>query len=152
MRSTVRTAIVWVCCLALLLPLFGAAAWMISAYWRERVIFRPAEALILESEVRDGPGRGLNYYAHVRYRYEVDGVEHVADRYRRLDWSSSSTGGPQSIVDRHPPGSRQTAWYDPAHPDQAVLSRELNIVLLAMTLMAACLPFSLLILYHRRQR
>lgn len=149
MSQRARTIVVWVCSLLLLLPFGGFAAWVLADYRRERVDYRPVEATILEAAVRDGPGRGANYYPHVKYRYVVDARTFTSTRYRASGWSSDSPDGPQTIVSRYPVGSRQLAWYDPARPGEAVLVRELNWLALTLALLGCALPIGILIAYYR---
>jgi hypothetical protein len=67
---------------------------------------------------------GTTYSVDVVYTYMVDGRSFQSDRYGFLGGSSSGRTRKEEIVGRYPPGARVPCWFDPAHPEQAVLSRE----------------------------
>jgi hypothetical protein len=67
---------------------------------------------------------GSTYSVDVVYTYIVDGRSFQSNRYGFLGGSSSGRSGKEAIVARYPPGARVPCWIDPAHPEQAVLSRE----------------------------
>lgn len=78
---------------------------------------------VRSSQVALAPGRGATYRVDIRYSYAVNGLPHEAKRYDFIAGSSSGKTGKQTIVDRYPPGALVPCWFDPAHPDEAVLSR-----------------------------
>ena len=149
MNTATRTAILWVCCALLVAPSAGGAGYLLAQYWRETNRFKPADALILESGVHDGPGRGANYVPDIRYRYVVAGVVHVSSNYSNAMFARDSDAVPREIVARYPPGRAVTAWYDPERPDRAVLVREMNWILLTVALVGCLIPVSLLYAYYR---
>lgn len=151
MSNRARAAVVWTACGALLAFFATCAALVVESHVRELRTFRPVEATIVESVVRDGPGRGANYYPHVSFRYVVDGSSYVSSTYRSSGWTSERPDGPQAIVARYVVGSRHTAWYDPAAPSTAVLARDLNVLALALALLGAALPVGILVLFRGTQ-
>ncbi|HEX3527825.1 MAG TPA: DUF3592 domain-containing protein [Thermoanaerobaculia bacterium] len=80
---------------------------------------------VLSSQVGTHSGSdSTTYSVDVVYTYVLDGRAYQSDRYGFLGGSSSGRTGKEEIVARYPPGARVSCWVDPAHPDQAVLSRE----------------------------
>jgi hypothetical protein len=62
------------------------------------------------------------YYPKVRYQYSVGGKTYTGDRIR----FSGGEGGEkksesQSVVDRYPSGQKVVVYYNPKHPERAVL-------------------------------
>ena len=69
------------------------------------------------------------YQAEIKYRYEVDGLEYVADR---LDFGTykhkyKSEVYPVGTTNRYPVGKNVTVYYDPVDPEQAVIDREVKL-------------------------
>jgi len=80
---------------------------------------------VLSSQVGTHPGSdSTTYSVDVVYTYSFEGRAFQSDRYGFLGGSSSGRTGKEEIVGRYPPGARVPCWIDPAHPEQAVLSRE----------------------------
>jgi uncharacterized protein DUF3592 len=80
---------------------------------------------VLSSQVGEHSGSdSTTYSVDVVYTYSVDGRAFQSDRYGFLGGSSSGREGKEEVVARYPPGARVTCWFDPAHPEMAVLSRE----------------------------
>jgi len=149
MSERARTIVVWAACGFLIACCAASGLFVVASHVRELRTFRPVDATVVESTVRDGPGRGLNYAAHVRFRYEVGGIAYESSTHRSWDWSSETEDRPRAIAARYPVGSRQTAWHDPMDPSYAVLTRELNVVALALSLLACALPIAILVSHHR---
>lgn len=119
-----------------------------------RNLFRALRALdysettgiVLSSEVTHQYGsKGGNYGVAIRYRYEVNGTEREGDRYRHSGFSSSSDSSwADAVVGQHPVGASVKVYYDPANPEESVLSRGINgsdlFILLFLT------PFNLIML------
>ncbi|HEX4966272.1 MAG TPA: DUF3592 domain-containing protein [Thermoanaerobaculia bacterium] len=83
------------------------------------------ECTVLSSQVGTHSGSDSDTYSvDVVYTYEVEGRGYQSNRYGFLGGSSSGRAGKEEVVARYPPGARVPCWYDPAHPEQAVLSRE----------------------------
>lgn len=103
-----------------------ALAWfgVISAGKLQRSLtvngWQPVPAVMLESYKAGGGGRS-GYYPKVSYRYEVKGRTYVADTLDAGVWSHPSV---DAIVARYPVGAAVTAYYNPADPAEAVLTRE----------------------------
>jgi hypothetical protein len=80
---------------------------------------------VLSSQVGEHSGSdSTTYSVDIVYTYIVDGRSYQSDRYGFLGGSSSGRAGKEEIVGRYPPGARVPCWFDPNHPEQAVLSRE----------------------------
>jgi hypothetical protein len=66
------------------------------------------------------------YYPKIRYQYEVDGKIYTGDR---ISFSAVEGGEKksesQAVVNRYPSGQRVIVYYDPKHPNKAVLERGL---------------------------
>jgi hypothetical protein len=79
---------------------------------------------ILESRVATHAGDdGDTFSVDVRYRYFVDGLEHVSDRYQFFFGSTGGYEGKARVVARLPPGARTVCYVDPEDPAEAVLNR-----------------------------
>ncbi len=85
-----------------------------SEYVRVNEFFRESSlAMIFNNHV---------HYAHLSYRYAVTGREYVSSQISL--WSSDLSGGsghPRAFVEAHPPGSTVLVYYEPGHPQNAVL-------------------------------
>jgi Protein of unknown function (DUF3592) len=80
---------------------------------------------VLSSQVGEhSDSDGSTYSVDVVYTYSVEGRAYQSDRYGFLGGSSSGRSGKEAVVARYPPGARVSCWFDPAHPEMAVLSRE----------------------------
>jgi hypothetical protein len=65
---------------------------------------------------------GTLYSANVRYSYAVNGRTYQSSTiWSGTHYSSSSSGEQQQIVARYPPGKAVPVYYDPEHPEEAVL-------------------------------
>jgi hypothetical protein len=83
--------------------------------------------VILSSQVREhDDDDGTTYSVAISYRYQYRGETYRADRYHFYSGSSSGYAGKRAIVDRHPVGSEQTCYVNPADPTQAVIERGLT--------------------------
>jgi hypothetical protein len=79
---------------------------------------------ILSSRVQThSDSDGSTYSVDVVYRYTYQDRTYTANRYHFFTGSSSGYAGKAAAVQRHPAGSRQTCYVDPADPSQAVLNR-----------------------------
>jgi hypothetical protein len=108
--------------------------------WREfepLVLFRPVDAVVVWSEVAmtSHPGsrakHSSGYEAQITYGYEVKGERFVSAQYRRTNMVGSHSKATR-MARLHPMGTRVPAWYNPRNPADAVLSREPNLVLIAL--------------------
>lgn len=102
------------------LAIFAVPAWrnLEARSWTEV----PCE--VLESRVETHAGDdGDTYTVAVRYRYHVDGRDHVSDRYDFFPGSTSGYDGKAGIVERLPAGTRTVCYVDPDDPSEAVLER-----------------------------
>ena len=72
--------------------------------------------------------RGYNFYAaDVQYNYSVSGKDYVSSRVTMRDVEVPRTKYAQSIIDRYPVGAAVKVFYNPSHPELAVLDNKLNI-------------------------
>ena len=106
-------------------------------HWREMepsVTFRPVPAVVVGSAMSHvylrGRSTGHTYYTPwIFYRYEVGGTVYMGKQDRRTDlFRSPSTALHAAMA--IPKGTTVRAWYNPVHPDEAVLNREPNFVFL----------------------
>ncbi|GEM_PF-6658156 len=107
-----------------------------AIYWSQQqqadaaANFEPVLATILDSKIsqttqRDaatgGPVR--IYQPRIQYEYTVSGDTYQSTRFSYLGPASQSQEDVQRIIDRYPPGSRQSAYYNPGNPAEAVLHK-----------------------------
>jgi hypothetical protein len=104
-----------------------------------------AAGTVLSSEVtqhRGSKGR-TSYGVAIRYRYDIDGTAREGDRYRYSGFTGSSDSKwAHAVVRQNPAGASVKVYYDPANPEESVLSRGINgadlFILLFLT------PFNLI--------
>ncbi len=99
--------------------------------------FLPVAAEVTASRIETSRGSkgGTNYKPVVEYKYAVGGREYRSDRYEFMAMSSSSgQGSAERVVAKCPAGAKITAYYDPAHPESAVMVREFPDMLFFMAL------------------
>jgi uncharacterized protein DUF3592 len=105
--------------------------------WRElepMLTFRPVDAVVVggaTSRVRLSVKRSRNdyYTPWIFYRYEVNGATYMGKQDRRTDLFRSPSAALQTATSI-PKGTAVRAWYNPLRPDEAVLSREPNLMFL----------------------
>lgn len=121
--------------------------WSDQAKLREIRTWPQAQGVIVQSAVKEGVGKVLNngskqetkqYSAEVHYTFEID--KHSADGAgtdvrtsttysgNRVTWRAGMTSGDPSaasaIVKRYPPGQPVSVFYNPADPNESVLSKK----------------------------
>lgn len=85
--------------------------------------FPATEGIILSSEVtRHEDSDGTTHGVAIRYAYSVGGREYEGDRYRYDTSTSSDSGWAHRAVNARPPGTKVKVYYNPANPENAVLS------------------------------
>jgi hypothetical protein len=92
--------------------------------WRVQSRYVTTEGNVLSSAVEshsDSDGDNI-FGAKIAYAYTVNGRLYDGNRYAYGDISTNDSGYFQQLVARHPVGSKVTVYYDPAKPDQSVLS------------------------------
>src|SRR5262245_33361351 len=108
--------------------------------WREfepLLLFRPVDAVVVWSEIvmTSHPGsrakHTVGYEAQITYGYEVNGEHFVSAQYRRTNMIGSHSQATRRVR-QHAIGAKVSAWYNPRNPADAVLSREPNLVLIAV--------------------
>jgi hypothetical protein len=113
----------------------------------------PTQGIILSSEVKEhsavNPGNSNQTFFSplVRYQYTCAGRSFSGFRitFNSVDFSQSRA---EQIANRYAPGSQATIYYDPLHPEEAVLERSSTnytvfltsgLVLLALGLGSFCM-------------
>lgn len=98
-----------------------ALAWLDARDWSR------VDAVVQRSEVQYGSGAGGgNAYWDLQYRFEVDGETYYGNDYSPL--ARGTVTGLESLAAQYPPETETTAWFDPANPDRAVLTRDVPFV------------------------
>jgi len=114
-----------------------------SSSWSE------IEGTIFESRVNESisSGSSRTYSAYIRYRYSVNGANHIANRvsFSVIEESDSAA---ESAVAKYPIGETVTVYYDPESPDSAVL--ELGVSWSGFLMLAIGVPILLAGLYALR--
>lgn len=132
----------------ILLGIFTAGALLVFAYTLEPLLtFRPVAAEVMGAggvaHVELTGRRHSSYDAYqseIFYRYEVAGVPHMGRQYRRVDLESSPLIA-RLRSESFSRGGRVQAWYNPLHPDEAVLTRSPSVQVMAWTVLIAGLPW-----------
>lgn len=95
---------------------------------------------------RVGVFTGSSIQAQVIYHYEVNGVPHVGERIGFNDVFYRSKEEARAALEPYPVNSTVTVYFDPAHPEKAILSREYRsvargivIIYVCVALIAVCL-------------
>lgn len=61
------------------------------------------------------------YAADVRYTYQVNQQEYSASRISLGDFSGADSAAAETVLRRYPRGEPVTVYYDPDHPERALL-------------------------------
>jgi len=120
---------------------FGAAAFFLATVhpllqrWRA-ADWTPTRCTVLDSRVdtgRDSEGDEV-HHAKVRYRYRVGGSTYKSGRIQLSSGlgETSSRARAEEIRDRYPVGGEVSCFYDPAHPEDAVLERTTSNLLFGL--------------------
>jgi hypothetical protein len=111
--------------------------------------FRSTDGTVLRSWVETSRGRKSTQYSpHVQYRYTAEGKELVGDRYTFDTSSSSDTVLSNDVVRAHPAGKTVTVYYDPDHPETAILSLPVpNSLLVLLLFIQPFLTIGMVLLY-----
>ncbi len=115
-------------CIGAFFVVMGTREWVLASQSTE---WPSTSGIVLESVVRTSrhasTGRSgrigssaVSHNAHVRYRYQVDGVDYESDR---LSYRVKGEGesGARSVAQRYPADSTVTVYYNPAAPGTSVL-------------------------------
>jgi hypothetical protein len=73
---------------------------------------------------------GPTYSIDVLFSYRAAGALYRSSRYELIDVSSSGAEAKEAVVERLKPGVKITCYYDPSHPERAVIDREFPPLLL----------------------
>jgi hypothetical protein len=111
--------------------------------------FQSTEGTVLRSRVETSRGsKSTQYRPSVQYRYTADGKELVGDRYSFDTSSSSDTLLANDVVRAHPAGKAITVYYDPEHPETAILSLPVpNGLLVQLLFVQPFLTIGVVLLY-----
>lgn len=88
-------------------------------------------ATVISSEV--GSHRsddGTTYSIDIEYQYTYKGHTYYSDEYDFFSMSSSGYSGKKEVVDKYPSGKRFYCYVNPEDPNEAVISRELGLMIL----------------------
>jgi hypothetical protein len=85
--------------------------------------FRATEGTVVKSAVGISRGRkSTQYTPQIHYRYAVDGKELLGDLYSFDTTGETGRTFADQVVAAHPPGKVVTVYYDPEHPETAILT------------------------------
>lgn len=97
------------------------------------------EGIVTFSEVYTSTDSdGTTYGATVNYRYTVNDQSYNGDKVSLTDYSSSSRGRAEDIVERYEEEDIVTVYYDPYDPSKAVLETGANWVQYLLMGMGCC--------------
>ncbi|GJM06207.1 MAG: hypothetical protein DHS20C09_22030 [marine bacterium B5-7] len=101
------------------------------------------DTTVTQTTVRNATttGNTRTYVPSIHYEYEVDGKTYQSKRYKYLGDGYSNTQDAQSIVDGYPVGSKQTAYYNPNNPSEAVLHKSVPTEMSLMVFIPALFVF-----------
>ncbi len=96
---------------------------------------------VISSRVQTHTGGkgGPTYSVDILYAYNVDGREYRSNRYDFMGGSSSGYSSKAAIVARYPPGATAQCYVNPSDPNDAVLEREFQPVMLVGLIFTAFL-------------
>lgn len=84
------------------------------------------EGKVIQSQVasyqsESDEGTTTMFYPYLRYNYSVEGQQFTGDKLDMGEYSSSNPNYAEEVVVRYPVGKPVRIYYDPAHPETAVL-------------------------------
>ena len=83
----------------------------------------PASVLEIFLDESRGDEGGMTYRPDIHIQYSIAGRVYETWTYDIVRAHSSGRAGKQKILDRFAVGRTYPCWYDPAHPETAVLVR-----------------------------
>lgn len=88
--------------------------------------WHPVEATVISKEIkrRSGGKGGARYGVGVRYQYPANNKVYTSDRITLSDVISGGRKDSERRLESYIIGEKRTAWYNPANPAEAVLSRQ----------------------------
>jgi hypothetical protein len=96
-----------------------------STYQQTTCTVKSAEVSV-DEEVHHSRGRHYvtrTYYPEITYAYKVNGREHEGCDYRAFEGGMTEEEA-NAVVNRYAEGQTATCYYDPADPEEAVLTLE----------------------------
>jgi hypothetical protein len=95
--------------------------------------FQSTQGIVVTSTVhvdrsprRRAPRAHYVYRPDITFRYSVDSKEYVSSRYGLSVFSSSDRYVAEAAVDRFPPGQGVEVYFDPDHPEEGVLFKDID--------------------------
>jgi hypothetical protein len=112
---------------ALAVPLLSTVGDHVVTWWKTRR-FAEAEAKVTASHPRTErlPRGGAVTIPEVEFDYTVEGHAYHGDN--RYDRTGGDRFDAKKVTDAHPIGQALTVYYDPEHPETAVMSRDVPIL------------------------
>lgn len=89
--------------------------------------FKPTTGFVTRAGVEPWPGRGRFAAPAITFRYRVDGIDYTGGRFRITTEREGPIDDVRALLERYPVGSSQPAWFNPADPATAVLSRRASV-------------------------
>ena len=117
---------------------FGWHAWkdVLTLFHYKQTTAQIVSADVREADVRnvDARSRGgsrnttqiVTYDPSITYHYRIDGKLFTASTFSTFGTTVSAMFHTDQIRDRYTPGSEHPVWYDPSHPEEAVLERGIS--------------------------
>ncbi len=119
----------------------GLLAWGVISYRTalESRSWPTTDGVVTYSEVyTSSDSDGTTYGATVNYRYTVNDQSYNGDKISLTDYSSSSRGRAEDLVEQYRPDTRVTVYYDPDDPGKAILETGANWVQYMLMGMGCC--------------
>jgi len=119
----VAVIILWI----LLALSFGVFVMMLHQYLQERKSSRwpHVEGKVIESTVVDNfensESEKAEFRPQVKYQYRVDGTDYTAEQFSYNRVVITRNEATSLVEQRYQPGHKVTVFYNPKHPEQAVL-------------------------------
>jgi hypothetical protein len=120
--STIFTLIVGL----LLLGIVG----VLIPNWKANNLYVPGSCVVIDKRLKESdspdPDKKMpaEYSPQIKIRYEVAGRSYETWTYEANPWPSTDRDVQQAIIDNFEVGETYPCWYDPAHPEAAVLARQ----------------------------
>jgi hypothetical protein len=118
----------WLVAMGVALALAGAVAtWVLWTAYQKAAETRGWTATpcrVISSQVvpiKKSASANTLFQSQVRYRYQVEGVEHVSQRIKRDDVLTGDRDKAESLRLEYSPGQQLTCYVKPGEPSMAVL-------------------------------
>ena len=103
---------------------------------RVRHCYIQTEGIVTFSEVRGSSLEGTHptYYPCIEFDYTVDAITYKTGRYRRTQYETTGRSEKEEICKKYAVGTKHPVYFDPSHPERAVIERKISLVPLAIIL------------------